>query len=137
MVWLKKSVEGYDASVDKWVTMPNMLEGRVYHSSAAIGNKLYVFGGHETSKCEVLDTLTNMFTRIKSAFPFNPRSNSVGPAITLGYKILLFNQFSLEMAVFDVEKEEWSEITKISSEDQTTIPAEMLSRFCCLKLPHK
>ena len=41
-----KSVEVYDHQENKWNYLPDMIHSRVHHSSASLGNKLFVILGH-------------------------------------------------------------------------------------------
>ena len=115
----KKSAEAYDASSNRWVRMPDMLEKRSFHTSAAVRNKLHVFGGHQNTSCEVLDVISDEFARVKAdflleRFAFDGQVGFVGPTVALGNKILLFNATSLEFVSFDVE--EFSEVEGVSSD---------------------
>ena len=131
----RKSVEAYDAAKDRWVKMPDMREGRRGHSSAAIGNKLYVFGGTQRLTAEVFDIFSNRFSRIRADFPpFEGADYQITfDTITLGHKVYVFNQYDFTMAIFDTDKEEWSEIQELSLNGQTP----NLRQFCCVKLPRQ
>ena len=130
----KQSVEGYDG--EKWAKMPGMLEGRSCHSSAAVRNKLFVFGGKQTASCEAFDFVSRTFARVKGDCPFVNSTRSVKLTVAIGSKILLFNNESMELAVFDVEEEKWSDAQKVHSEFVELVPAESLREYFCLKLPH-
>ena len=96
-----------------------MLEKRSFHTSAAVRNKLHVFGGHQNTSCEVLDVISDEFARVKADFPlerfaFDGQVGFVGPTLALGNKILLFNATSLEFVSFDVD--EFSEVDGVSSD---------------------
>ena len=62
---IENSVEAYDYYLDKWTYMPDLTELKNGHGSVAIGNKLYAIGGLYTKNCEVFDSISNKFTRIK------------------------------------------------------------------------
>ena len=130
----KKSVEAHDASANRWVKMPRMVEGRSQHHSAAVRNKLYVFGGVRSETCEVFDFLSNAFVLIKSGYPFGGEAHwrVVGTNAAIGSKILVFNHYKLEAALFDTETEEFSEARKVSLEK---IQPKDFQNYSCLKLP--
>ena len=64
----RSSVEAYDHYLDGWTYMPGMRQRRFLHGSVAMGNKLYVIGGRDTTSCEVFDKVSNKFSKIKQ-FP--------------------------------------------------------------------
>ena len=56
-----KSVEAYDYYENKWNNFPGMIQGRDFHGSVSLGNKLFVIG----FTFEVFDSLFRIFTKIK------------------------------------------------------------------------
>ena len=103
-----KTVEVYDPYVNQWSQMPDMLETRYYHASVSIKNKLFMIGG-STTQCEVFDSFSNKFANIKPVLPIYKYAGLPTQYVTLGSKIKMFDRFSLDAVVFDIEKEDWSE----------------------------
>ena len=62
------SVYVYDPQADAWTPLASMSSARQHHASAAVGGKLYVFGGMDNSdKClstvEVYDPASNSWEK--------------------------------------------------------------------------
>ena len=57
----------YDPQADAWTQLANMSIARQNHASAAVGGKLYIFGGHgtgrELSTAEVYDPASNSWSQ--------------------------------------------------------------------------
>ena len=64
-----KSVESYDYYKNKWIYLPDMINGRINHAAVSMGNKMFVIGGRITTICEVFDSFSRKFTLIESVFP--------------------------------------------------------------------
>ena len=64
------SVYVYDPQADAWTQLASMGTTRQSHASAAVGGKLYVFGGHGTSEphttVEVYDPASNSWAQVTS-----------------------------------------------------------------------
>ena len=103
------TVEVYDHCANEWSRMPDMLQGRFNHASVSIRNKLYMIGGTLNRQCEVFDSFSNKFAYIKPVLPIYKFDWIQTQYVTIGDKIKIYNGRSLDAAVFDVEKEEWSE----------------------------
>ena len=132
----KKTVEVYDQCSNEWSQLPNMIEARSGHASVSIKNKLYVISGIGTRQCEVFDSFSRVFVRILPEMPLLGLRNRIEPmCAALGSKIIIFRSLRLEENVlFDVEKEEWSEV----KENVSPIRKGSKNRcfFCsCLKIP--
>ena len=60
----------YDPQADAWTQLASMGTARRLHASAAVGGKLYVFGGHGTSEprstVEVYDPASNSWAQVSS-----------------------------------------------------------------------
>ena len=117
------TVEKYDATIDEWSPMPDLIEGKRSHSLVVVKNKLYVIG-YGTDACEVFENSCKKFVAIKS-----PRTGYLylNQAISIGSKIVAFQDEESSLFCFDVDKDEWSEeyfeVTK------------NLGNFSCVKLP--
>ena len=63
----------YDPLADEWTQLASMGTAREGHASAAMGGKLYVFGGHGTSEprttVEVYDPASNSWAQVTSLTP--------------------------------------------------------------------
>ena len=121
------AVEFYDHVADKWSYMPNMVKRRAYHGLVAVKNKLFAIGGRENT-CEVYDSCSKRFSLLnlpKKNFKFN-FENTDG-AISMGNKIVVFNRATTPVALYDLNKEQWSE-ESIEMEDAYDL-------YGCFKLP--
>ena len=65
------SAYAYDPQADAWTQLASMGTARRIHASAAVGGKLYVFGGLGTSG------------RLSTAEMYDPASNSWAPVTNL------------------------------------------------------
>ena len=102
------SVVVYDHCVDELSQMPRMRGGRYNHASMSIRNKLYMIGGSNT-QCEVYDSLSETFDFIKSILPVYKHVWCKAQYVGIGNKIKIFNKISRDVAVYDIEENEWSE----------------------------
>ena len=134
----RRTVEAYDPWGDAWSAMPDMVYARCPYSSAAVGNKLFVFGGRGGT-VEVYDVVSRKFACFElERPPFAATGWYLGEMMAFGGKILVFSTVGLEMAFYDLEGGSWSEVTKVSCGDVR----EKLQRvhsiyfYSCLKLPH-
>ena len=104
----ERKVEVYDHIAGKWSLMPDMIQGRHNHDSISIRNKIYMIGKYLINNMEVFDSLSNTFALVNSVL------SNWKPAICyyveFGDNIVVINIGSLDAAVFDVEKEEWSKV---------------------------
>ena len=103
------TVEAYDHVANTWYDLPNMVEGRSGHKSVAITNKLFVIGGSKSTG-EVFDSGCNKFVLLKLP------TASVGEylwltsaVVTLGYKLVIFNNRENRILFYDIENDEFSE----------------------------
>ena len=108
------TVEMYDHITNTWSFMPNMIKRRVDHSSAAINNKLFVFGsryGNGKETFEVFDSTCKKFVIIKQKpNSFKLRLNNIAGSFCIeGKFVLLGNWWSSTALCYDVDKDEWSE----------------------------
>ena len=116
-----KSVESYDVFGDKWSSMPNMINRHDNHSLIAVKDKLFVIG-YEIDTCEVFDNTCKKFVALKK-----PPSIEWNKCVSIGNKILVFQQFSSSVICYNVDKDEWSEESCQVTKD--------LKDFCCVKCP--
>ena len=108
------TVEMYDHITNTWSFMPNMIKRRVDHSSAAINNKLFVFGsryGNGKETFEVFDSTCKKFVFIKQKRnSFKLRLNNIVESFCIeGKLVLLGNWWSSTVLCYDVDVDEWSE----------------------------
>ena len=120
------TVESYDVLPDRWSPMPNMISGKYRHSLVVVKSKLFVIGRNPDTN-EVLDNICKKFVAIKS-----PQISSFGylrlnHAISIGNKIVLFQDDKPVAMCYDVDKEEWSE-------EQCEV-TNRLEFFSCVKIP--
>ena len=101
-----KSVELYDVFANAWKSMPNMIEERQSHSLVCIKSKLIAIGGNLlNTNCEVFDKISSMFVTLKT-----PKFRSfIVTAVSIGSKILVFQNESQVVLCYDVDKDEWTE----------------------------
>ena len=104
------SVEAYDHVAEAWYDMPNMVQARCGHKSVAIRNKLFVIAGIGTTTIELFDSNCNKFVLVK------PPTVSVADhllftsaVVTLGNKLVIFNNRKNNILLYDVENDEFSE----------------------------
>ena len=103
-----RTVEAYDHVADKWSYMPSMVNESVEHDLIAISNKLFAIGcGQNHDICEVYDTFSKKFVVFKSHPTFF--NGFYHKSITFGRRIIVFNIYSTKVAIYDVDKNEWSE----------------------------
>ena len=73
----------YDLQADAWTQLASMSTARRLHASAAVGGKLYVFGGRDASgplsTAEVYDPASDSWAQV-SSLPF-PRIGLVAAAL--------------------------------------------------------
>ena len=76
------SVCVYDPQADAWTQLASMSEARQAHASAAVGGKLYVFGGFGAEEClgtaEVYDPASDSWAQASSLT--SPRDSLVAVA---------------------------------------------------------
>ena len=66
--------------------------------------------GGNSKRCEVIDMSSRQFVYIKPVSPIYKFKDFLRTQyFTMGNKIKIFNGKSFEAAVFDVEREQWSE----------------------------
>ena len=115
------SVESYDVFANKWSSMPNMVKSQCFHSLVVVKNKLFVIGQGRES-CEVFDNACKKFVVLKHQ-PYIGYSKCV----SIGSRIIIFQEKKLSIICYDVGKNEWSkepcEVTKY------------LEEFSCVKIP--
>ena len=120
------TVEAYDHVADKWSYMPSMIHRSCHHNMLAISNKLFALGCGEFSViCEVYDSICKKFVVINSHLTFF--DSMYYEAISIGRNILVFKSFSKKVAIYNIDKNEWS--------DELFYVAEDNILFYCLKMP--
>ena len=117
------TVEAYDVVADEWSSMPNMISGKYYHSLLAVRNKLFVIG-RSRDTCEVFDKKSKNFVALKSSSVEDVYLNK---AISVGSKILVFQDKSAIVLCYDVDEDDWSK--------ESCEVTEHLRSFSCVKLP--
>ena len=128
-----RTVEAYDPSGDLWSRMPDMVHDRSRCRLAAIGNKLYVFQGSFYSAGEVFDLRSNRFTCLTMGFPPH---RSYGSIVTIGGKMLVFNNDFLKVARFDLERDEWGKRSKRVWLEGVVDNRGIVMGYFCLKFPY-
>ena len=117
------TAEAYDQ--DAWSHFPNMNRGRHSHCLVAAGAKLYAIGGYMTNTCEVYDGTE--FVALKQMPGFVDFNKTLVKAVFIGRKIVVFGDFSSNVASYHVDEDRWSvepcEVTK------------HIGEFICLKVP--
>ena len=107
------TVEAYDHIANRWSSMPNMIERRCFHASAAMRNKLFIIGSfHGIKPCEIYDSKNKRFDLLKqcsSKLRFNLAN--VANTFSIGSKFVTVGYDSSTALSYDVEKDEWSEET--------------------------
>merc|ERR1712240_406733 len=83
-----------------------MIEERRRHSLVCIKGKLIAIGGNRlNTNCEVFDKISNMFVTLKT-----PKFRSfIVTAVSIGSKILVFQNESQVVLCYDVDRDEWTE----------------------------
>ena len=119
-----KSVEAYDHIADEWSYLPNMIESRFCHKSVAMKNKLFVIGGYSTEAGEVYDSISKNFVLLKPIPSFLDFHSEV---ISIGNKVLVFQNMRNVVLIYDMENDSWSE--------ESCEITKHLFKFCCVKIP--
>ena len=117
-------VEIYDVFADTWTKIPNMIEERSGHSLVCVKSKLFAIGGYYTKgSSEVFDKLCNKFVLLIS-----PKLHSSGTkAVSIGSRLYVFQNESKIVLCYDVDKDEWSEISCEATEN--------ISYFSSVRVP--
>ena len=118
-----KTVEMYDIDGDNWSPMANMTKSKSRHSLVVVNSKLYVIGSG-SNNCEVFDNSCKQFVAIKSR---QTNYLCLNKAISIGSKILAFQNNRPSIVCYDVDNEEWSEESCAVTDD--------LRYFSCITLP--
>ena len=116
-------VESYDVVSDKWSLMSNMTSSKYCHSLTVAKNKLFVIGYGEHT-CEVFDYYCKKFVEIRSPQTIYLFLNR---AISIGSKIIVFQNIKSSIFIYDVDKDEWSE--------ESCEVTKILDNSSCVKLP--
>ena len=120
------SVEAYDHVADEWSYMPSMINESCDHNMLAVSNKLFAIGcGEDYDICEVYDSISKKFVVLSSFLTFFSGFNDT--SITIGRKIMVIRNHARKVAIYDVDKNEWSEE---SFED-----TRYYRNFNCIKIP--
>ena len=110
-----KSVEAYDYYENKWNYLPNMIEERNSHASVSMGNKMFVIGGWNNINCEVFDSFSRTFTKIKADIKVPDITGWNFNALCIGNTVIVFHGFYAEheetiIYTYDVVNEKWSNV---------------------------
>ena len=119
--WLN-TVESYDAVLDRWSSMPNMILAHSHHSMVVASNKLFVIGD---TFSEVFDNTSKKFVAVES-----PRFNRSYTAISIGHKIIILRNAATHLVCYDVDKDKW---TAESCEVTRNLEDFFLARLPCYK----
>ena len=115
-------VESYNVFANKWTMMPNMINDHIYHNLVVVKDKLFVIG-NEIDTCEIFDNECKKFISLK-----HPPSLDDNECVTIGNRIVVFQNAKSSVIVYDVDKDKWSEESCELTQD--------LSNFTCAKLPY-
>ena len=114
-------------STGEWAFMPRMIQQRTDCKLAAIGNKLFVFGGGPAT-CELFDHVCGRFVFLRTP-PVKLDLGRHACAVSVrGSKVVVFLRGCPEKAVYDVEARDWS----VESCDVT---AAHFSRYAVVEVP--
>ena len=129
------TVEAYDHISDTWSYLPNMIERRIFHSSVAYKNKLFVFGsafGEGENSCEFYDSTCKKFVFLKH------KSNSLKLSFTdifetfcIGSKFIILRGDSAAAICYDVEKDEWSEEQLRATQNIICLGCTVVPKMLC------
>jgi N-acetylneuraminic acid mutarotase len=111
------------ADSETWVSKKSMPTARSNLAAVSIDNKIYAIGGFiykdgkysATSLVEVYDTLTDTWISGKSL----PISSGLIGAVVIERKIYVLCGETSQLFVFDVDKNEWSELQKLPADANT------------------
>ena len=120
------TVEAYCNVNNTWSAMPNMLHARHNHILVAIKSNLFVFGG-VSDTCEIFDNISNKFSILKKPETLRFGDYRVQDAISIGGKVLVFLRRSSKVAVFDFDRDIWTEEKFEATKD--------IDLYVCVKLP--
>ena len=120
------TVEAYCNVDNTWSAMPKMVHARNSHILVAIKSKLFVFGGL-VDTCEVFDDSSNKFSVLKKPETLRTDDYRVQDAISVGRKVLVFLNYSAKMAVYDLDRNLWTEEKFETTKD--------IDYYSCVKLP--
>ena len=109
------SVEAYDYHENKWNYLPNMIEERNSHATVSMGNKMFVIGGWNNINCEVFDSFSRTFTKIKADIKVPDITGWNFSALCIGNTVIVFHGFYAEheetiIYTYDVVNEKWSNV---------------------------
>ena len=120
------TVEVFDHVAGTWSKIPNMIHTRFHHKMIPVGNKLFVVGG-KTNVCEVYDTFCKKFAALKLRPEHLNFNFYCLEAVSIGRKIMVFNNNSPQVAAYDVDEEKWSE--------ESCEVTKNLKDYYCVKVP--
>ena len=120
------TVEAYCNVEKTWSVMPKMVHARNNHILVAVKKKLFVFGGWRDT-CEIFDVSSNKFTVLKKMETLRMDEYSVNDAISVGGKVFVFLSYSAKVAVYDLDRNVWTEEEFGATKDNDC--------YTCVKLP--
>ena len=106
--------------------MPKMVHVRNNHILVALKSKLFVFGCW-IDTCEVFDDSSKVFSILKKPETLRMNDYRVQDAISIGGKVLVFFSNSSKVAVYDLDRNVWTE-----EEFKAT---KNIDCYMCVKLP--
>ena len=106
-----QTVEAYDHRENKWMFLPDMINGRALHAAVSMDNNMFVVGGNWKLSCEVFDSITRRFTNIKEMILSCSTKLDRTSVLSIGNKLLVFPRIyrsvNGNVHVYDVLKNEW------------------------------
>ena len=98
--------------------MPNTINVYSHHNLVVVKDKLFVIG---TESCEVFDNVCKKFVSLKKPYTLSNK------AMSIGNKIMTFQENKSSVVCYDVDKDEWSEESCDATKD--------LNDFSLTKIP--
>ena len=115
-----KTVESYNVVADEWSSLPNMNDSVYCHSLVVVRNKLFSIRSSSDS-FEVFESVSKKFVSLKSTNDFK-----LNEAISIGNKIVIFQNDSISIFCYDVDTNEWLE--------KSCEFTKRLDNFSCVKI---
>ena len=120
-------VSFYDPTADNWSFMANMVTDKYAHNLLVANNKLFVIGFGRNG-CEIYDRTCETFVALKSPSEGISMFNT---AVSIGSKILLFQESERHITCYDVDRNTWS-CEALDVPDNLVFPDR---DFSCVKFP--
>ena len=101
--------------------MPNTVKHLSFHSLVVVKDKLFVIG-RGIESCEVFDNACKKFVVLK-----HQPSIYYHRSVSIGSRILIFQEKKSSIVCYNVDKDEWSE--------ESCEVTKYLEDFSCVKIP--